>query len=327
MKHVLTTAFLITALIPFFSCEKQVQTRLPKEVTESNLFQGPCPYDCHDVRCKGYSSGYCGPGVTTPPDQLPMKTFVAMTGTIHNNALSYVYNYGNTTYINGLTTATNIMTAISNYYLNQQGGMTIPYKTDIINYTANILNNVPHYYDGKAEDSTITSLINQIAPTRTTDEKNLLLSALNIYHFNTAGMTNDQVCDMVISRATALQNQYNAIAWTTGNGGCIGGYLNIAINSAMFWKYVYDNGVPPADGGANAAALARITPELTQAAAAPNLRIWGLVLSVGLLQVDAGAYLWGWGKSYFGGEKNENTRIKAGLSNAAEASSMGIIKN
>jgi hypothetical protein len=237
-----------------------------------------------------------------------------------------VYNYGNTTFINGLTTATNIMTAISNYYVNQQGGMTIPYKTDIINYAANVIDNIAHYYDGKAEDSTITSLINQIAPTRTSQEKNLLLSALNIYHFNTSGLTNDRVCDTVIARATLLQNQYNTIVWPANNGGCIGGYLNIVINSAQFWKYVYDNGVPPAGGGTNLA-MARAMPELIPAAATPNLKIWGLIVSASLLQVDAGAYLWGWGKSYFGGEPNENARIKAGLSSAIEHSSLGLIKN
>lgn len=25
-----------------------------------NLLPGPCPYDCHDTRCKGYFNGYCG---------------------------------------------------------------------------------------------------------------------------------------------------------------------------------------------------------------------------------------------------------------------------
>ena len=34
-----------------------------------DLLPGPCPYNCHDTRCKAYAGGYCGPA---PADTIPI---------------------------------------------------------------------------------------------------------------------------------------------------------------------------------------------------------------------------------------------------------------
>jgi hypothetical protein len=326
MRNSLKSIVLLLGLFQAFSCQKAIHAKLSDEKNAVNFLPGPCPYDCHDTRCQAYLNGYCGPGTTTPPDQLPTAIFISLVGSIHNNGLTFIYNNTNLTWTNGTTYANTCMNAIASYYTNQEGGMTIPHRTDITNFDASIGNNIDHWADGHAEDSMIVALIAQIAPTRVTNEKNLLLSALNIYHFNTTGMTYDQIFDTVIARANAIQVQYNGIQWAANTGGCIGGYLQIVINSAIYWQYVSDYGViPPVGTGGGGNSIAHLTQEST----IPYLvqpPFWLKLFRVATIQIDAGGYLWGWGKSYFGGEPSENKRISTGLSSALEASSMGLIK-
>ena len=286
------------------------------------MLLGPCPYDCHDTRCKAYTGGFCGT-IVTPPDQLPQAQFIAQVGTIHNNALTYGYNNSNLSWTNGSNYANTCMNSIAGFYASQEGNMAIPYKTDIVNFAAGIFNNYSYYGEprGKALDSLITGLINQIAPSRTTAEKSLLLNALNIYKFDNSGMTDDQMYQTILSRALPVQQQYNAVSWPDGIGGCIGGYLQVVINSANYWKYVNYYGVPPGSGSGTPSATI-----VAQSTTKPNFSILKFFRGLAVPELDAGGYLWGWGKSWLGDETSEKKRISAGLTTAAEASFGGWLK-
>jgi hypothetical protein len=322
MKQLLSGIILASGLLWLYSCEKFVNQQEPQNKTAANFLQGQCPYECHDTRCKAYSGGYCGT-ITIPPDQLPQAQFIAQVGTIHNSALTYGYNNANLTWTNGSSYANACMNSIAAFYASQEGNMTIPYKTDIVNFAAGIFNNYSYYGDprGKGLDSIITNLINQIAPTRAVTEKNLLLSALNIYKFDNTAMTDDQMYQTILTRAMAVQQQYNTVSWPSGTGGCIGGYLQVVINSANYWKYVSDYGVPPGGGSGLPSATIAV-----QSVTKPNFSILKFFRALSVPQLDAGGYLWGWGKSYFGGEPSESQRIKAGVTTAAEASFGGWVK-
>jgi len=321
MKQLLLGIVLTSGLLWLYSCEKFVPHE-PQEQTAKNLLPGPCPYECHDARCKAYSGGYCGTTIT-PPDQLPQAQYIAQVGTIHNNALTYGYNNANLTWTSGSVYANTCMNSLAAFYASQEGNMAIPYRTEIVNFAAGIFNNFTYYGDprGAGLDELITGLINQIAPTRTVNEKNLLQNALNIYKFDNSAMTDDQMYQTILSRALAVQQQYNAVSWPDGTGGCIGGYLQIVINSANYWRYVSAYGIPPGNGsGTPSASIA------AQSVTKPNLSILKFFRGLAVPELDAGGYLWSWGKSYFGGETSEKKRITAGLSGAAEASFGGYVK-
>ncbi len=59
----------IIAVIIFANCNKNGATSgiknenpsLSNSSIKPYTFAGPCPYECHDPRCKVYQSGYCGP--------------------------------------------------------------------------------------------------------------------------------------------------------------------------------------------------------------------------------------------------------------------------
>ena len=57
---------LAVCLVLFSSCSKQKtgpnesEISLPKVKAAPDLYQGACPYDCHDLRCQSYQTGYCG---------------------------------------------------------------------------------------------------------------------------------------------------------------------------------------------------------------------------------------------------------------------------
>ena len=62
----------IIAVIIFANCNKNSTTSFRNNnpsLTNSSVkpytFAGPCPYECHDPRCKVYQSGYCGPETIT----------------------------------------------------------------------------------------------------------------------------------------------------------------------------------------------------------------------------------------------------------------------
>jgi hypothetical protein len=303
------------------SCKKEILTH-PETTAEVNYLPGPCPYDCHDTRCQAYFNGYCGSG-TTAPDQLPTAQFINMLGSLHNNILTYGFYNANLKWTNGYSYATTCMSAIESYFTKYAGGMTVSYKTDIINFAGNIFANYSYYGnpDGKALDQLITSLINQIAPTRSANERSLLLNALNIYHFNAAGMSNHQIFETILARATPLLSQYNQTYWPDNTGDCVGGYLQIVVNSANYWKYVSDYGVPPPGDGTGTVAvnsLQTVQPDLNP--------IIGFFKALSWPQLDAGGYLWGWGKSWLNDEPNPRKRIKAGLEAGAEASYGGWLK-
>ena len=314
-------AWFCTMLTLLYSCKKEIMTN-PETPAEANYLPGPCPYDCHDTRCQAYLNGYCGSGTSTAPDQLTTAQFINMLGSLHNNILTYGYYNANMAWTDGYSFARTCMSSLENYFTQNAGGMTVTYKNDIINFAGNIFSNYSYYGapDGKALDQLITSLINQISPSRSANERNLLLKALNIYHFNALAMTNHQMFDTILARAIPLLNQYNQTYWPENTGDCIGGYLQIVVNSANYWKYVSDYGVPPPGNSSSSVAVNSLN------SIHPDLSIKGFFKALSWPQLDAGGYLWGWGKSWLNEEPNPRKRIKAGLEAGAEASFGGWIK-
>jgi hypothetical protein len=221
------------------------------------------------------------------------------------------------------------MTAVLSFYSAFEGGMTVANKNAFINATADFYNKRVYYNspDGHTLDSVIQSQFALIAPTRSLNEVNVIANAKNIFHFNFSAMTFGQICDNIISRANAVLAQYNTINWSNGSGDCVGGYLQIVLKSASFWKYVNaNNSVPPMSGGAQAIQMGNPT---TFAIDQPMLQIPRFLRWLGALnpiQADAAGYLWGWGKSYFGGEPSQSKRIYEGASEALHASTLGLLK-
>ncbi len=323
----LQMAILCTIMILFFSCKKDIPLQEQSSSVKVDYLPGPCPYDCHDSRCQGYLNGYCGPGATTP-NQLPVAQAIALVGQVHNDGLSYLFNNINLTFVDGYTNANRVMTGVLNFYSAYEGGMTTNYRTEFINLTADFYNRKSYFNaaDGHTIDSAIQSQFNLISPSRSGSEIAVINNARNIFHFNTSGMTFGQICDNVTSRANIVLTQYNGISWPSGGGGFIGGYIQIVLKSAAFWKYCNDNGtVPPmsargealmalsrSDGGARS--FLQLPPFLRFLAA------------LNPIQADAAGYLWGWGKSYFGGERSESKRIYDGATEALHGSSLGLLK-
>jgi hypothetical protein len=65
-SFVITILLSASFLLFLTQCAKNVSDPQKEDVITKNsvkplLQQGPCPYDCHDIRCEGYSNGYCGP--------------------------------------------------------------------------------------------------------------------------------------------------------------------------------------------------------------------------------------------------------------------------
>lgn len=92
---VIAFTFIIVVII-FANCNKNATTSnnkndnlsLANSSVKPYTFAGPCPYECHDPRCKVYQSGYCGPetisiikNTNNPYDYV---------GGEHNNGVAYI---------------------------------------------------------------------------------------------------------------------------------------------------------------------------------------------------------------------------------------------
>jgi hypothetical protein len=320
-------AWFCAMLITLYSCKKEVTNKLETSAA-SNYLPGPCPYDCHDTRCQAYLNGYCGSSMTAP-NMLPQAQAIALVGQVHNDGLSYIANHSDLTFVDGTTNANRAMSAILSFYSAFEGGMTVTNKNAFISITAEFYNKKVYYNSSDCHplDSVIQSQFALIAPTRSLNELNIINNAKNIFHFNFSGMTFGQICDNVIARANAVLTQYNSIGWNNGSGDCAGGYLQIILKSATFWKYVNDNNaVPPMSTGGQTDQI--LNPN-TLAADQSMLQIPRFLRWLGALnpiQADAAGYLWGWGKSYFGGEPSQSKRIYEGATEALHSSTLGLLK-
>lgn len=91
-----TSLVLSVSFITFFGCSKSLAptTGHPASsttMTESvspNLLPGQCPYPCTDIRCKGYSSGYCA----KPVDLITLGDSTQTVTTLMTNAFDSLTN-------------------------------------------------------------------------------------------------------------------------------------------------------------------------------------------------------------------------------------------
>lgn len=319
----LQMAFLCSIMVLLFSCKKEMTMQEQDSKVKVDYLPGPCPYDCHDTRCQGYLNGYCGPGQIPPDQSLTKDQFIAVLGKYHNDIESYIFN-GKIYYTTDPATfANNICNGVSNYFQNSLSGMTITpsQKSYAISYFTNLLNNYNYYGapNGLAMNSIIVDQINRIVPTRTSAEASLLNSAKNIYNFDPTNMSSDLMYNTIISRANSVLAQYKTISWASNNGDCIGGYLQIVINSAQFWKYFDTYGIPPVPAGGATSSVSSLSSQNPPAPMLLPIVKWFLALAAP--EADAAGYLIGWGHSYFIAEENDpKKRIKEGLYTAASIS-------
>ena len=320
-------AWFCTMLTILCSCKKEITSNM-ETPSEVNYLPGPCPYDCHDTRCQAYLNGYCG-NASIAPNMLPPAQAIALVGQVHNDGLSYIANHSDLTFVDGITNANRTMSAILGFYSAYEGGMTVANKNAFINSTSDFYNRRVYYNapDGHTLDSAIQSQFTLIVPTRSSNEATVIANARNIFHFTLSGLTFGQICDNVMSRANAVLNQYYSYNWNYVPGDCVGGYLQIVLKSASFWKYVNaNNAVPPMSVGTqyslmqNSAIMSVNQPMLQLP---PFLKWLG---ALNPIEADAAGYLWGWGKSYFGGELSQSKRIYEGASEALNKSTLGLLK-
>lgn len=78
----------------FCSCAKELipsnkvlSSSSDQSKVNPNKLQGPCPYECHDTRCKAYQSGYCG--ADTP---VSLQTQLVTSQSIKNTMISTFQN-------------------------------------------------------------------------------------------------------------------------------------------------------------------------------------------------------------------------------------------
>lgn len=84
-------------LISRKSLENKVLSEINKNGVSPDKLPGWCPYNCHDIRCRAYQYGYCGPDSIPLP---PLDTIVVITnpnnpydytGTDHNEAVKAIF--------------------------------------------------------------------------------------------------------------------------------------------------------------------------------------------------------------------------------------------
>ncbi|MGH2643647.1 MAG: hypothetical protein ACRDE2_06855, partial [Chitinophagaceae bacterium] len=77
--------------------ENKVLSEISKNGVSPDKLQGWCPYNCHDIRCRAYQYGYCGPDTLPPP---PPDTIAVITnpnnpydytGADHNEAVKTIF--------------------------------------------------------------------------------------------------------------------------------------------------------------------------------------------------------------------------------------------
>lgn len=110
-------------------------------------------------------------------------------------------------------------------------------------------------------------------------------------------MSNAEIAASIHDDALSLYASYKDTLWNDNEGELVGGLLSITIGSSDFWRTNYK------PGGYFGGPLGL-----------PNL-----------IQLDAGGYLWGWGKRWIhDANSTASDRINAGLEEAAEVSSLGL---
>ncbi|MGH2642876.1 MAG: hypothetical protein ACRDE2_02915 [Chitinophagaceae bacterium] len=84
-------------LVTRHQLENKVLTEIVSKEVSPDKLPGWCPYQCHDIRCRAYQYGYCGPDSTLLP---PLDTIAVITnpnnpydyaGADHNTALNAIY--------------------------------------------------------------------------------------------------------------------------------------------------------------------------------------------------------------------------------------------
>jgi hypothetical protein len=88
-------AILFLTIILFANCNKSSNISNAVGNTTSsksvdNLHPGTCPYNCHDLRCEGYVSGYCGPDTIAIIQNV--NNVYNYIGAQHNSGVQYVLN-------------------------------------------------------------------------------------------------------------------------------------------------------------------------------------------------------------------------------------------
>jgi len=232
-------------------------------------------------------------------------------GNMHNNGLRYLDSIN---YSPSITTQiTQLTNGVDSFFYNRQGHMTLSSTTK--GYSTDLLTSISTNFIKNTADSVTSSWVNQIIPTVTVNEGNLLTSSLNIFSFDSTQVTSiDSSFATVLSRANALLTTYNGMTWQSNNGDAIGGYLRIVISSTTYWKNYYDS-----TGQGNVQNAGGPGPGFVK-----TLVSWFKKLA--LPEADAAGYIFGWGKSWLWDQKPTATeRIKDGVGSAIKLSGFGAI--
>lgn len=255
-----------------------------------------CCYGCEKSNREKIGGGVAEPpSLRIRPPRSPAQPLIDSSGIIHNEVLETLYeNAGN--YQSQQEFAHYLVSAANDKLIKNYGFDPLP-KPVLENNESDIvklMSNNFYLLQKPQMDSIMNGAIDRLVASSflNTDEKNLFNQSRYIFDAD-ASMPENTVFDSIISRASRLLLIYNSRTWPDGEGHAIGGFLNIAKNSAQFWKGRYP------------------------AMQASRLPAW--IKGWGFPQFDAAGYIVGWGKAWLWDElETQKKRIGAGLSKAAE---------
>ena len=255
-----------------------------------------CCYACEKSSRENFYAGNPEPpSLRIRPPRSPVQPLIDSSGIIHNAVLETLYENANNyqsqqDFAHYLVTAANDRLAQAYDFDPLPKSVLESSEADIVKLMSN-----NYYLLHKPQmDSIMNGAIDRLiaSPLVNANEKSLFNESKNIFNVD-ASMPESSVFDSIIARAGRLLIIYNSQPWAESEGHAIGGFLNIAKNSALFWK------------------------SRSFAMQASKMPAW--IKGWGFPQFDAAGYIIGWGKAWLWDELNtEKKRIGAGLSKAAE---------
>ena len=269
---------------------------MKKQIILPMLIMITCCYACEKSnREKVYAGTPERPSLRIKPPRSPVQPLVDSSGIIHNAVLETLYENANNyqsqqDFAHYLVTAANDNLAKTYDFDPLPKAVLESSEADIVK----LMSNNFYLLQKPQMDSIMNGAIDRLiaSPVINTNEKSMFNESRNIFNVD-ASMSESSVFDSIIARASRLLVAYNSRSWAEDEGHAVGGFLNIAKNSAEYWKN--RSGVMQASK------------------MPPWIKGWGLP------QFDAAGYIIGWGKAWLWDELNtQKKRIGAGLSKAAE---------
>lgn len=269
---------------------------MKKQIILPMLIMITCCYACEKSNRENiYVGAPERPSLRIKPPRSPMQPLIDSSGIIHNAVLETLYaNAGN--YQSQQEFAHYLVAAANDELTKTYDFDPLP-KTVLESNEADIvklMSNNFYLLQKPQMDSIMNGAIDQLitSPLVSANEKNLFNESRNIFNVDVS-MSESSVFDSIIARASRLLIIYNSRAWPENEGHAVGGFLNIAKNSAQYWK--------------------GRSYELQASRLPPWIKGWGFP------QFDAAGYIVGWGKAWLWDElETQKKRIGAGLSKAAE---------